>query len=69
VAAFDSVGAALVYHRYRSDRLSLHYGDEWNASVAAKRGRWTATAKYAHYDADAFATDTTKAWLQLEFAY
>ena len=30
---------------------------------------WTATAKLADYDAQAFATDTRKAWLQLEWSY
>lgn len=69
VAGLDAINASLVYHRFRSDRLGLHYGDEWDASVSAKKGRWTATAKLAAYDADGFATDTSKFWLQLEWAY
>jgi hypothetical protein len=69
VAGFDTITPMIVYHRYRSDRLGIHYGNEWNASVAAKRGRWTATAKLADYQADDFASDTRKAWLQLEWAY
>jgi len=66
---FDSVSAGVIYHRFRSDRLDLHYGDEWDAQLSAKKGRLTATAKFAAYDADEFATDTTKFWLQFEWAY
>jgi len=65
----DAINAQLVYHRFDSDRLSQHYGNEWDALIAAKKGRWTATAKLASYDADKFATDTRKLWLQLEWAY
>jgi len=65
----DSVNAQLIYHRFRSDRGNTAYGNEWDAIIAAKRGRWTATAKIADYDAKDFATDTRKAWLQLEWAY
>jgi hypothetical protein len=65
----DAINAQVVYHRFESDRLSQHYGNEWDALVAAKKGRWTATAKLASYDAHQFATDTRKLWLQLEWAY
>jgi hypothetical protein len=65
----DAINATLVYHRFNSDRLGLHYGNEWNALASAKKGRWTATAKFAAYNADDFATDTRKFWLQLEWAY
>lgn len=64
----DSLSATLIYHRFDSDRLSLHYGNELDAQISAKKGRWTATAKLAAYDADKFATDTRKLWLQLEWA-
>jgi hypothetical protein len=65
----DSVSASLVYHRFRSDRLDMRYGHEWDAQLSAKKGRWTATAKVAAYDAEEFATDTKKLWLQLEWTY
>jgi Alginate export len=65
----DAINALVVYHRFDSARADLHYGDEWDASLAAKKGKWTATAKFASYDAKQFATDTTKLWLQLEWAY
>jgi hypothetical protein len=69
VAGLDAINALVVYHRFDSDRLGQHYGNEWDAMVAAKKGRWTATAKFASYKADSFATDTKKFWLQLEWAY
>src|SRR5438874_4398898 len=68
-ARLDAINAQLIYHRFDSDRLGQHYGNEWDALVAAKKGRWTATAKLASYNADKFATDTRKLWLQLEWAY
>jgi hypothetical protein len=69
LAGLDAINAGVTWHRFRSDRLDLHYGGEWDAILSAKRGRLTATAKLADYDARAFATDTRKAWLQLEWAY
>ena len=68
-AGFDSITGTLVFHRFNSDRLDQHYGDEWDALVSAKRGRWTATAKFASYESAEFATDTRKLWLQLEWVY
>jgi hypothetical protein len=69
LAGLDAINALVVYHRFDSDRLNLHYGNEWDAQLAAKKGRWTVTAKLASYNADGFATDTRKLWLQLEWAY
>ena len=68
-AGLDAINATIVYHRFKSDRIGLHYGDEWDAMISAKKGRWTTTAKVAAHDADEFATDTRKFWLQLEWAY
>lgn len=68
-AGFDAIAATIVYHRFESDRLHLHYGNEWDALISAKRGRWTTTAKLASFDAGDFATDTRKFWLQLEWSY
>ena len=69
VAGLDAINAAVTYHRFDSDRLNIAYGSEWNAMVAAKRGRWTATAKLADYRAKNFASDTRKIWLMIEWAY
>jgi len=69
VAGLNLVGAAIIYHRFDSERLDVAYGREWDAMVSAKRGRWTATAKLADYRAKSFASGTRKIWLMLEWAY
>jgi hypothetical protein len=69
VKALPGLNFALAWHRYESDVGSLHYGDEWNASVGFKLGRFNVLAKYADYDASSLGADTRKVWLQLEFAY
>lgn len=69
MAGLDAINATLAYHRFKSDRLGLHYGNEWDMMLSARKSRWTATAKLASYNADEFATDTRKFWLQLEWAY
>lgn len=55
------------WHRYDSDRLTRHYGDELNLLASAKFGRTTASVRFADYQADRFATDTQKFWLQLDW--
>ena len=60
---------AATYHHFDSDRLSLHYGDEIDLLAQAKIRRTTVAARLARYSADAFATDTTKVFLTLEWAF
>jgi hypothetical protein len=63
------LGLLASYHRFDSDRLGIDYGSEWNAQATLKISkRLSALAKYADYDADAFATDTRKFWFQLDYA-
>ncbi len=69
VKALPGLNAAVTYHRYDSDFGSVHYGDEWNASLGFKLKRVSIMAKYADYNAAAFGVDTKKFWLQLEMAY
>lgn len=62
-------GAAirLQYHDYRSTRGDITYGREWGALVGAPINKWlVATLKFARYNADRFATDTTKFWFALD---
>lgn len=55
------------WHDFGSTRGGIAYGQEWNALANYPLGkRFTLTAKLAHYDAAAFATDTTKLWFQIE---
>jgi hypothetical protein len=57
------------WHRFTSDRLLRRYGDEIDLLATARLGRYTLSARYAAYQASGFATDTHKAWLQLEWAF
>lgn len=55
------------WHDFGSTTGGIAYGQEWNALVSYPASkRFTLTAKLAHYDAEAFATDTTKLWFQIE---
>lgn len=65
--AMPGLTAAVTYHRFRSDRLELHYGDEWDAQLGFKFHGVGILAKYAAYNADSFATNTKKFWLQTEW--
>jgi len=65
----DTITFQAAYHRFDSDRLDVHYGNEINLLVSVKVKRFTVSAKFADYDARSFLTNTRKAWLQLEWAY
>ncbi|MDG6774731.1 hypothetical protein QCB45_10345 [Thiomicrorhabdus sp. ZW0627] len=53
-----------VYHDYSADKGGAHYGSEVNVLLARKFGKnYTAGVKYANYDADKYATDTSKLWV------
>lgn len=67
IGRLKSVSVAAVYHRFESDRLVRHYGDEIDILASARIGRTTAAIRYADYDADLFAADTRKFWLQLDW--
>lgn len=67
VRALPGLTAGVTYHRFDSDRLGLHYGDEWDAQVGFKLRGVGALVKYATYDADRFATNTRKLWLELDW--
>ncbi len=69
VKALSGLNAAVTFHRFESDLGSLHYGDEWDASLGFKLGRTAVLLKYANYNAAAFGADTRKFWLQFELAY
>lgn len=69
VKALPGLNAAVTFHRFESAVGSLHYGDEWDASVGVKLGRAAVLLKYADYNATSFGADTRKLWLQVEVAY
>ena len=69
LGALDAVTLQAIYHRFDSDRLDMHYGNEVDLLASTKWKRFTFTAKYTAYDADDFATDTSKFWLSVECTY
>lgn len=69
VGPFASISGTVAYHDYKSDKLSMDYGTEWNFQLLAKVKKYTFILKYADYNADAFATDTKKFWASVEWAF
>lgn len=64
---FKGTAFRLLYHDFRSTRLGIDYGNEWDALVTVPvRKNITLLAKIARYNADRFATDTAKAWFSVE---
>lgn len=55
------------YHRFESDRVVRHYGNEIDLLASAKLRRTTVSVRYADYQADKLATDTQKFWVQLDW--
>jgi hypothetical protein len=59
----------VVWHDFTSDSGNLDYGTELDASIAYPLGKKVNVAvKFADYDADDFATDTTKTWAWLTYS-
>ena len=56
-----------IYHRFDSDWLSQHEGNELDLLASAKFGKTLLSVRYADYKAKTFATDTRKVWLQLDW--
>ncbi|MEK7342632.1 MAG: hypothetical protein AABZ73_02290 [Pseudomonadota bacterium] len=63
------VSLSATWHRFKSDRLDLYYGDEWNLLASAKLKKTMLSVRYAHYDAKALGTNTEKLWLQADWTY
>ena len=67
--------ASFIYHRFSSDRLSIHYGDEYNAQVTLKIDKHlSALVKYADYERKGISSfsgdaDTKKFWAQIDYAF
>jgi Alginate export len=63
-------GASVVWHDFQSDRLDLHYGQEWNASLNwVFKPHWNALFKVADFQADDVGFDVQKTWLSVEYIY
>jgi len=68
LAPLSGVLLSASLHRFKSDRLDQHYGDEIDLLASAKVNRASLSIRYAHYNARAIATDTDKLWLQADWA-
>lgn len=73
VSVSGKVGGATltgVFHDFRADSGGARYGQELGFSVTYPlRDNLSLLFKAAHYSADDFATDTTKAWLMLDWRW
>lgn len=64
------VTAATAFHVFSADVGDTDYGTELDASVGyAFTPQLAGLVKYAAYDAENFASDTEKGWLQLEYRF
>lgn len=60
---------SLAWHDYRGDSGD-RYGSEWNAALGLPvHGPVTGLVKLADYRGDGYVRDTTKIWLQIEWAH
>lgn len=67
---FGKLTANIAWHDYQSDRLNIHYGQEWNASLSwAFAPKWNAMLKHADYQADDIGFDVRKTWISVEYVY
>ncbi len=66
VGPFSLLSLSAVYHDFSAENADTDYGSEFDIVGIAKFKKFTLLAKFAAYDADAFATDRDKFWLQLE---
>ena len=64
----SGVALSASWHRFDSDRLDQHYGNEIDLLASAKVKKTMLSVRYAHYDARAMATDTDKLWIQVDWA-
>ncbi|MCI4588945.1 alginate export family protein [Sphingobium sp. BYY-5] len=67
VGSLDAVNLGASWHHFTSDRMHRAYGDELDLLAGMKYGHYALSARYAHYRADGFATDTDKGWLQFDW--
>jgi hypothetical protein len=69
IGKIDAITLQATWHRFDSDRLDQHYGNEIDLLAGVKLGKTALSARYAQYEARSFATDTRKLWLQLDWIY
>ena len=66
----DGTKLTALHHWFSAEQGSADYGTEIDFQISRKLfEHFTVALKYAHYDAEAFATDTDKLWLTVSFKY
>ncbi|KPF52381.1 MULTISPECIES: alginate export family protein [unclassified Novosphingobium] len=63
------LNANVTWHDFHSDVGHVKFGEEWDASVGFKVRKVALLAKYADYKAKGFGVDTTKFWLEADYAF
>ncbi len=67
---FGKISANIAWHDFQSDHLSIHYGQELDASLGyAFNKHWNGLLKVADYQAKDVGFDATKTWLSMEYMY
>jgi len=69
IGPLKGVKAQAIYHVFESDFGNLEYGEEFDASLGFKVGKVGVLFKYADYNSDGFAVDTSRFWFQLGWKY
>ena len=64
-SAMDGLSFSVIYHDFKSDVGGIHYGSEWDATIAKKVDRFNVLLKIASYNADTWKSNTTKFWFQV----
>lgn len=62
---FRGVSTALTYHRFTPEEGGATFGQEVDFDITAAVGRFALALTVAHYDANTFATDTTRFFVSL----
>jgi len=69
VKLLPGLNANVAFHQFDSASGDVEYGTEWDASAGFKLGKVGILLKYADYDSKGFGVDTSKLWLQAEWAF
>jgi hypothetical protein len=69
VGPLEALSALATQHWFEAERIHNDYGSETDLQLQAKWHRFTGLVKFADYNAEHFATDTSKFWLQLEYVW
>ncbi|MGH8309108.1 MAG: hypothetical protein ACRETX_04870, partial [Steroidobacteraceae bacterium] len=67
--SIERLSAIASYHVFEAERVALDHGSELDLQLRAEWKRLRAALKYADYDSDGFASDTTKLWAEVELVW